>query len=89
MEKNNLRIAATAQGIMAMSLVCTHLGCITKASDTGFDCPCHGSRFNERGEVTGGPAPRGLRFYEISHAADGNLIVNMKKEVPEGTYFQA
>lgn len=45
-----------------LSLRCPHLGCVVRWDDAVQDlqCPCHGSRFDERGERTAGPAKRGL-----------------------------
>jgi len=85
----NVRILATAGGVAALSLVCTHLGCIVGESEEGFRCPCHGSRFDPRGKVLGGPAPRPLRWLEVSRAADGALLVDSEREVPPGTFYRA
>jgi glycine/D-amino acid oxidase-like deaminating enzyme/nitrite reductase/ring-hydroxylating ferredoxin subunit len=45
-----------------LSAVCTHLGGVLRWNDAerSWDCPLHGSRFAEDGEVLEGPATRGL-----------------------------
>ena len=60
----------------AISTTCTHLGCIVGISDTGFACPCHGSRFDQDGTVTGGPAPKPLPWFKLSLAPNGELEVD-------------
>jgi len=68
-------------GLYAVSAVCTHLGCIVTAEETGYFCPCHGSRFDRDGKVVGGPAPRGLRYLALSVSPDGQLVVDRQQEV--------
>jgi Rieske Fe-S protein len=48
----------TDGGLHAVSLRCTHLGCLVRfnAAETSWDCPCHGSRFDVDGAVLEGPA---------------------------------
>ncbi|MDE6103573.1 MAG: Rieske 2Fe-2S domain-containing protein, partial [Oscillospiraceae bacterium] len=41
---------------------CTHMGCALKwnSAEHSWDCPCHGSRFSEKGEILDNPANKNL-----------------------------
>jgi cytochrome b6-f complex iron-sulfur subunit len=62
-------------GFSALSLECTHLGCTVEDVPEGFQCPCHGSRYDSLGEVTRGPAARPLPQLRVEVSAKGNLVV--------------
>ena len=47
--ERNVVIVADQGGVAAISLICTHLGCIVARTAQGFSCPCHGSKFDEAG----------------------------------------
>ncbi|OGW95674.1 MAG: hypothetical protein A2Z81_03155 [Omnitrophica WOR_2 bacterium GWA2_45_18] len=87
LDDKKVLITRDAQGISAVSLVCTHLGCIVQKEVNGFSCPCHGSKFDAQGDVIGGPAPRGLSWLEVSQVPGGKLVVNAAKRVAVGTKF--
>ena len=64
-------------GFAALSLVCTHLGCtVQKETNDGFRCPCHGSRFDESGKRTQGPAKDPLPTLPIEIRSDGHVWVS-------------
>lgn len=87
-EKEKILVKRDEQGIHAVSLVCTHLGCIVAVKDKGgFACPCHGSVFDEKGRVIAGPAPKGLNWLEVSQLPNGKLVVNADKFVNEKARF--
>ncbi len=81
----NLFVVHDEEGFAVIAAICTHLGCIVNQSSTGFDCPCHGSRFARDGKVIQGPAPSPLAWFEVSLAPDGQLVVDTRKTVPVGT----
>jgi len=90
LEQQRVYLLRDEQGFYAISAVCTHLGCIVARSEAGrFECPCHGSRFDEKGKVQGGPAPRALPWLELNTSPDGQLTVNLDRDVPPGTHFNA
>ena len=59
----------------ALSLRCTHLGCTLEDEEDFFSCPCHGSVFDQDGEVLKGPAEEKLPSLRVEINEEGNLIV--------------
>jgi cytochrome b6-f complex iron-sulfur subunit len=62
-------------GFLAMSRKCTHLGCtVPWVEETrSFECPCHASNFDIRGDVTNPPAPRALDLHPIR--IENNIVI--------------
>ncbi len=82
--KHNVMVSRDEKGLHVMSLVCTHLGCVVLQSEGGFRCPCHGSLFEQNGNVLSGPAPKALPWLEVSRAEDGALVVDLEKTIAPG-----
>jgi glycine/D-amino acid oxidase-like deaminating enzyme/nitrite reductase/ring-hydroxylating ferredoxin subunit len=53
--------------VHAVSLRCTHLGCLLRfnGAEISWDCPCHGSRFTVDGAVLEGPATEPLQRHDL------------------------
>lgn len=63
------------EGLRAVSLTCTHLGCAVEERNFGFECPCHSSRYDLNGVVLKGPAANNLETLRIEETEDGDLHV--------------
>ena len=62
---------------IAMSNVCTHLGCRVRwiAGQEQFLSPCHNGIFDKVGNVVSGPPPRPLDRYEVKVENDQLFIL--------------
>jgi len=67
-----------AEGLVAVYQRCVHLGCRVPwcNSSQGFECPCHGSKYNMVGEYYAGPAPRNLDRFVVNVSSSGKLIID-------------
>jgi len=63
----------TAGQFAALSAICTHTGCTVAWTGTGFNCPCHGSKFDAEGKVLQGPAARPLPGVPVR--VEGNSVI--------------
>ena len=63
---------------VAMSNVCTHLGCRVRwvEDERKFYCPCHVGIFDEDGNVLAGPPPRPLDRFDVT-VEEGRLILHL------------
>jgi len=62
------------QTYIAMSNICTHLGCRARWIEerNQFFCPCHDGVFDKHGNVVSGPPPRPLDRFETK--LEGNML---------------
>lgn len=75
-EKLAIVINRPDKGFIALSKVCTHLGCLVEyEKDTNtLLCPCHAGRFDLEGNVLSGPPPRSLSKYPLKVEGDQIII---------------
>jgi nitrite reductase/ring-hydroxylating ferredoxin subunit len=85
--KERTYIVRTEGGFIAISSVCTHLHCIVNwnAGIKEFECPCHGAKFNQNGEVLEGPPPRPLDLYKLQIVA-GNVVVDRASPIERSKF---
>ncbi|HLC04147.1 MAG TPA: Rieske 2Fe-2S domain-containing protein [Anaerolineales bacterium] len=75
-------VSRLPEGLLAMWHRCTHLGCTVPwvAAEARFNCPCHGSIFNTKGEVLAGPAPRPLDLLRVE-IVEGEVWVDTTRAI--------
>lgn len=62
--------------VTAMSILCTHVCCEVQYDSTTTDlyCPCHGSVFDQNGNVLRGPAATKLPSIQLKIDSNGNVF---------------
>jgi menaquinol-cytochrome c reductase iron-sulfur subunit len=70
-------LTENGRDFVAMSSICTHLGCRVRwiADQEHFFCPCHNAVFDKRGNVTSGPPPRPLDRYDVKVEEDQLFVL--------------
>ena len=82
-DSQSVWMVRTADGLFALSTVCTHLGCTPNwlSSEFKFKCPCHGSGYRVTGLNFEGPAPRPLERFSLSLDESGNIKVDKSRAI--------
>jgi len=64
------------KGYVALSRVCTHLGCLVdyQKDKNRFLCPCHAGTYDLTGNVTSGPPPKPLQQFPLKVEGDSIII---------------
>jgi cytochrome b6-f complex iron-sulfur subunit len=64
------------KGYIALSRVCTHLGCLLEfdKANNRLVCPCHAGVFDLEGRVKSGPPPKPLKTFPIKVEGE-NIII--------------
>ncbi len=69
-------VMRSQDGVLALSLVCTHLGCIVQwqPGNNQFYCPCHDGKYDAFGDVVSGPPPLPLERLTVKLAGDKIVV---------------
>jgi menaquinol-cytochrome c reductase iron-sulfur subunit len=70
-------VTENGRDYVAISNVCTHLGCRVRwiTENEQFFCPCHNAVFDKAGSVIAGPPPKPLNQYQVKLENDQLFIL--------------
>ena len=80
-------VVRDANGLFAVSALCTHAGCTCEVQGSQYYCPCHGATFAFDGSQPTSPAHSSLPHYAMCVDASGNVTVNPNSSVPSTTRY--
>jgi cytochrome b6-f complex iron-sulfur subunit len=77
-------------GFLALYRKCTHLGCTVpwEQAKNEFNCPCHASAFDRRGDVLNPPAPRAMDLFAVI-IEDGTVKVDTGAVIQRDKFDQS
>ncbi len=80
--REGIFVLRDSEGLFAVKAECSHLGCRIRwnAGEAVFDCPCHGSRYNQRGGYLSGPAQKPLTPVHLSRNDAGQLVADLSRK---------
>jgi len=76
-------VVRDANGLYAVSAICTHEGGTVNVMGSDYVCPRHAAVFDFDGNVLGGPAPLPLPHRAMCMLDNGNIGVNPSATVPQ------
>jgi quinol---cytochrome c reductase iron-sulfur subunit, bacillus type len=76
-EKSFYVFTENGRDYVALSNICTHLGCRVRWIEDRqeYVCPCHNGVFDKEGNVVSGPPPRPLDRFEVKVVNDQLMIL--------------
>ena len=78
-QKDPVYVFAQDDGtFVALSPICTHLGCTVEIEDQRLVCPCHGSTYDRTGKVLQGPAQLPLARFRTHVSPDGVVMIDLR-----------
>ncbi len=69
-------------GFLALSMACPHLGCSVQwdAPVKRFNCPCHSSAFDIKGNISASPATRPMDYFPVQ-IKGGRITVDVARPI--------